>query len=100
MASDFIDIDTGVLRSNADGFDAVSASASSAYSKLLNEINRLGHFWGDDKASRKFDEDYSQSSQDQLDGMTALIDSFRNIADSIRETAKQYDQAESAAQGQ
>jgi len=99
MSDGYLDIDTGAMRSCAGNFDTVHEQASAAYSKLVTEMNRIGVVWGDDKFGRQFTKDYVSSSKKQVEGMAAFVQSLSQIGDSMRSSAKQYDEAESAAQG-
>lgn len=99
MSDGYLDIDTSTMRSCAANFDSVHDSASSVYSKLVTELNRIGVVWGDDKFGKQFKKDYVDSKDKQVQGMGAFVSSLSEIGDSMRESAKQFEQAENAAQG-
>jgi uncharacterized protein YukE len=99
MSDGYLDIDTSAMRSCAGNFDTVHEQASTAYSKLVTEMNRIGVVWGDDKFGRQFKKDYVSSANNQVEGMAAFVRSLGQIGDSMRDSAKQYEEAEKAAQG-
>jgi uncharacterized protein YukE len=99
MADGYLDIDTSAMRNCAGNFDSVKEQASAAYTRLVTAMNRIGTVWGDDKFGQQFKKDYVDSSNKQVEGMAAFVRSLADIGDSMRASAKHYEQGENAAQG-
>jgi len=97
--ADFLEVDTELLRANADHFNHVHVTAMRAYNRLHGTLAEIDPKLDRDKFGHELSVKYTPSAQSQQEGILRLSEVFGAIADAVRIAADNYDRAQRAADG-